>query len=437
VREVLEGSEEGLQVIALVGSAGGLAAVSEVLSGLPADLNAAVIVLIHQAPERENKLVQILAAQSCLPVEAARDHTPLRARSVVVAPPGKQVLIAAGPMVRVIASGASTPSRPSADLLLATLATVCGPRATAVVLSGGGHDGATGATAVHHFGGTVLASDELTSQYFAMPQATIERDSVIDQIVPIGEIAALLVSSAPHPGESQKPAHVPDELVRVARERERVAAEREHIAEEREELAAERERLALKREHLTEGLERRGERLGEREAAVLRREGLADERERVADERERLADVRELAADERESATDRREGTSEQRELERRERAEARLERDQQAERRELAGAGRTTAATERREESADKREHLADERERLADEREGTAEQREVERRERAEAAGERERQAQRREQAQINREIAATGRELARDAKDEEAAQDSAGPASEHEGD
>jgi two-component system chemotaxis response regulator CheB len=299
-----------LQVIALVGSAGGLAAVSEVLGGLPAGLNAAVIVLIHQAPERENKLVEILARPSRLPVEAARDHTPLRAGTVVVAPPGKHVLIAAGPMVRLIASGASPPSRPSADLLLATLATACGPRATAVVLSGGGHDGATGATAVHQFGGTVLASDELTSQYFSMPQATIERDSVIDKIVPLGEIAALLVSGAPHPGESQKPAHEPNELVPLAREPERVAAEREHVAEEREHLA--------------------------------------NERERIADERERFADARERAADERERLADEREGTAEQREVERRERAEAAGERQRHAQRRDQAQINREIAATQR-----------------------------------------------------------------------------------------
>jgi two-component system chemotaxis response regulator CheB len=299
-----------LQVIALVGSAGGLAAVSEVLSGLPDDVNAAVIVLIHQAPERENKLVEILARPSRLPVEAARDHTPLRAGTVVVAPPGKHVLIAAGPMVRLIASGVSPPSRPSADLLLATLATACGPRVTAVVLSGGGHDGATGATAVHQFGGTVLASDELTSQYFSMPQATIERDSVIDKIVPLGEIAALLVSGAPHPGESQKPAHEPNELVPLAREPERVAAEREHVAEEREHLA--------------------------------------NERERIADERERFADARERAADERERLADEREGTAEQREVERRERAEAAGERQRHAQRRDQAQINREIAATQR-----------------------------------------------------------------------------------------
>jgi two-component system chemotaxis response regulator CheB len=187
-------SEDGLPVIALVGSAGGLSAVSEVLSGLSPDIGAAVIVLLHQAPDRESRLVEILARCTRLSVEAACDDTPLRAGTVVVAPPGKHVLIAPGPTVHLIASGDAPPSRPSADLLLATLATVCGSRATAVVLSGGGHDGATGATAVHHFGGMVVASNELTSEHFAMPQATIDRDSAIDKIVPLGDIASLLVS---------------------------------------------------------------------------------------------------------------------------------------------------------------------------------------------------------------------------------------------------
>jgi two-component system, chemotaxis family, protein-glutamate methylesterase/glutaminase len=192
VHEALNMPDGDLQVIALVASAGGLVAVSEVLGGLPADLDAAVIVLIHQEPHRETELVHLLGLRSTLHVEAAQDNTRLRAGTVIVAPPGKHVLIAPGPTVALIVSGVAPPSRPSADLLLATLAITCGPRATAVVLSGGGHDGATGATAVHHLGGTVLASSELTSEYFSMPQATIERGSVIDQIVALADIAALL-----------------------------------------------------------------------------------------------------------------------------------------------------------------------------------------------------------------------------------------------------
>jgi two-component system chemotaxis response regulator CheB len=190
--EALSGSDGQLQVIAMVASAGGLEAVSTVLEGLPEGFGAAVIVLLHQSPDRQNALVHLLGQRSRLPVIAAEDGSCLQAATVVVAPPGKHVLITGGPAVALIVSGVSPPSRPSADLLLATLATACGPRATAVVLSGGGHDGATGASAIHQFGGTVLASSEASSTNFSMPRATIERD--IDQIVALDEIAGLLSS---------------------------------------------------------------------------------------------------------------------------------------------------------------------------------------------------------------------------------------------------
>jgi two-component system chemotaxis response regulator CheB len=108
----------------------------------------------------------------------------------VVVPPGQHVLVVPGPRTALIASGPPPPSRPSADLLLSTLATAVGPAALAVVLSGGGHDGATGATAIHAFGGAVLASDEATSEVFSMPSATITRDSAIDDVGPLDELAA-------------------------------------------------------------------------------------------------------------------------------------------------------------------------------------------------------------------------------------------------------
>jgi two-component system chemotaxis response regulator CheB len=103
----------------------------------------------------------------------ARDGDQLTPGRVVVAPAGQHLLITSELRLALIESGAFPPSRPSADLLLTTLAIAAGPRAIAVVLSGTGHDGATGATAVHRFGGTVLATDEASSQSFAMPSATI------------------------------------------------------------------------------------------------------------------------------------------------------------------------------------------------------------------------------------------------------------------------
>ncbi len=183
----------GPPVVALVASAGGLEAITEVLGGLPADLPAAVLLLLHQAPDRPNHLAGILARTTELPVAAAAGGDRLEAGRALVVPPGEHLLVDHGGRTVLIPSGSPPPSRPSADLLLTTLALAVGARAIAVVLSGGGHDGATGATAIHALGGCVVATDEESSVVFSMPSATIRRDHAVDHVVALREIAPLVV----------------------------------------------------------------------------------------------------------------------------------------------------------------------------------------------------------------------------------------------------
>jgi two-component system chemotaxis response regulator CheB len=181
-------------IVALVGSSGGLEALKRVISALPQNFDAGVIALLHLSPTHESVLADILRRVSALPVEPAQEGAFLEPGQVLVAPAGRHLLVTGELRVALIKSGAFPPSRPSADLLLTTLAIAAGPRAIAVVLSGEGHDGATGATAIHQFGGTVLATDEATSHAFAMPSATIEREHVIDQVVGLDDVAPELIA---------------------------------------------------------------------------------------------------------------------------------------------------------------------------------------------------------------------------------------------------
>jgi len=181
-------------IVALLCSAGGLDALTRVLAPLPGDLPAAVIALQHLSPNQPSALPVILGRHTALPVASARDGDRLTAGRVLVAPPGHHLLITAEVMVALIPSGAMPPCRPSADLLLATLAVVVGPRAIAVVLSGSGSDAATGATAVHRFGGTVIATNAATSTYSSMPNATIHRDEITDHVVALDDVPALLIT---------------------------------------------------------------------------------------------------------------------------------------------------------------------------------------------------------------------------------------------------
>jgi two-component system, chemotaxis family, protein-glutamate methylesterase/glutaminase len=196
-------------VVVLSCSAGGLPALQTVLAPLPADLPAAVIIVQHMPPDSSSLLPTILGRSTDLTVKWAEEGDSLRAGTALAAPPGQHVLVTKDEIVALIPSGSVPPYRPSADLLLTTLALAAGRRVIAVTLSGHGKDAATGATAVHRFGGTVIACSPETSAWDSMPGATIGRDDITDHVVPLDDMAALLLAltTTPliEPGGSKAP----------------------------------------------------------------------------------------------------------------------------------------------------------------------------------------------------------------------------------------
>jgi two-component system chemotaxis response regulator CheB len=185
-------------IVALVCSAGGQEALTEVLGALPQDFPASVIVLQHLAPGHRTRLAPILSRATKLPVSTARNRVELHAGSALVIPPGTHGLVTTDNRLALVASDGPPPYRPSADILLSSLAVVAAPRTIAVVLSGSGHDGATGACAIHDFGGIVIACDEASSAHFSMPAAAIGRDDAVDYVLPLTQIAPALIELVDH-----------------------------------------------------------------------------------------------------------------------------------------------------------------------------------------------------------------------------------------------
>lgn len=179
-------------VVALVASAGGLDALTRVLAPLPASFPAPLLALQHTDPRHPSHLAELLHARCRLPTAEAREDDPLTAGQVLVAPSNRHTLVTNERRVALIASGDFPPYRPSADLLLLSLSLSVGRKAIVAVLSGLGHDGATGATAVHHFGGTVIASDAASSSEYAMPAASIARTDTVDHVRDLDTIGRLL-----------------------------------------------------------------------------------------------------------------------------------------------------------------------------------------------------------------------------------------------------
>lgn len=178
----------GFPVVAVVTSAGGLNALTQTLGSLRRDLPAAILVVQHMEPERTSVLAEILAGRTALTVRPVEDGDELAMSTILVAPPAHHLLVTSQARLGLIDSGQYPPARPSADLLLATLAVTCGPRVLAVVLTGKGTDAQAGIRAVHYCGGTVFAQSEASSEYFGMPGAAIDT-GLVNTVVPLADLA--------------------------------------------------------------------------------------------------------------------------------------------------------------------------------------------------------------------------------------------------------
>lgn len=176
------------RVVGLAASAGGLNALIQVLSGLPASLPAAVVVVQHLEPTHRSMIAPILDRRTELQVAEARDGDRLVNGNAYVAPPDRHLLVNVNGSLSLTQSELVHFVRPSADLLFESLAASCQQRAIAVVLSGTGIDGSLGITAVKKMGGTVIAQDEASAEFFGMPSAAIETGAV-DLVLPLEEIS--------------------------------------------------------------------------------------------------------------------------------------------------------------------------------------------------------------------------------------------------------
>ena len=159
-------------LLAIGGSAGSFTPLMTLVSALPTDLPAAVLICQHTSERGRSHLPDILARRTRLPVAWATDLEPLQPGRIFVAPPGRHLLahlararLSTGPRVN--------RHRPSIDVLFASAAETAGPATTVVVLSGVLDDGAVGAALVDLVGGRVWAEDPATAEFASMPQAAL------------------------------------------------------------------------------------------------------------------------------------------------------------------------------------------------------------------------------------------------------------------------
>ena len=180
-------------VVALASSAGGIAAISHILESLPAGFPAAIVVVQHLDPRHRSLMAEILRRRTPLEVVQAAEGDRIRPGTVHIAPPDRHLLVNRDGSLSLSHSELVHFVRPSADLLFESVAASYEERAIAVVLTGTGSDGSLGVGAIKKMGGTVIAQDQESAEFFGMPSAAIKSGHA-DFILRLDEIPSALTT---------------------------------------------------------------------------------------------------------------------------------------------------------------------------------------------------------------------------------------------------
>lgn len=163
------------------------------LSALPADFPAAILVAQHLSPASPSQLVELLRHRTALSVHWAEHGDALCPGYVYLAPPNHHVLLSRSSLISLSQSEPVQFARPSANVLFESVAQHYGERMIGVVLTGLGRDGAKGVQTIKEHGGRILVQDQSTSRAYSMPLAAVRTGSV-DFVLPLQVIARALIA---------------------------------------------------------------------------------------------------------------------------------------------------------------------------------------------------------------------------------------------------
>ncbi|MFC4118708.1 chemotaxis protein CheB [Nonomuraea zeae] len=194
----------GRDLVVVAASAGGVEPLRVLLRGLPADLPAAVLVVLHVPPQGGSVLASILDRAGPLRAAPAEEGETLRPGRIYVARPDYHLLVQRGE-IRLSRGPQQNGHRPAADPLFMSAALDAGSRAAAVVLSGTLDDGARGCEVIDRHGGAVAVQSLDECAFPGMPTAA--KAAVPDaESLPVSELAAWIRR------ESRTPVQAADEI---------------------------------------------------------------------------------------------------------------------------------------------------------------------------------------------------------------------------------
>ena len=187
-------AEHPFPVVGVGASAGGLAPLTQLISTLPPRPGLAMVVVQHLDPHHESRLTSLLEPHTSMAVLEAVHGAKVAPDHIYVIQPNTNVAIADGVLSVTMRPDGRRPHYP-VDHFLRSLASVQGPYAVGVILSGTGSDGTLGVCEVKAAGGLTFAQDQ-SAQHAGMPESAIASGAV-DLILPPPQIAERAVGPGP------------------------------------------------------------------------------------------------------------------------------------------------------------------------------------------------------------------------------------------------
>lgn len=178
------------EIIAIGGSLGAVDVLRYLWAHLPADLPAAVLVVIHVGSHGNDLLADIFDKESALPITTAKDGEPVRAGHVYIAPADHHLLTIDG-TIRLGRGPRENMARPAIDPLFRSVAVNYGARAVALVLTGLLDDGAAGLADIKRCGGLAVVQNPGTATAPDMPLEAL-RSTDLDYRADLEDLPALL-----------------------------------------------------------------------------------------------------------------------------------------------------------------------------------------------------------------------------------------------------
>ncbi len=176
-------------VIGIGGSAGGIEALQGFFDALGSEPDAAIVVVMHLAPDETSHLAEVLQSHTEMPVEQVAQATEIAANHVYVTSPGHTLLVEETTLVPHKLQD-SDERRAPIDQFFRSMARA--PIVSVgVVVSGSGTDGSVGLRAITEAGGLIAAQDPSEAAHGSMPRSAIET-SRVDFVLPVAELARRL-----------------------------------------------------------------------------------------------------------------------------------------------------------------------------------------------------------------------------------------------------